>query len=188
VLPRASVTTQAALIDSLLDRIQGGDVRAEETLIRELYPVVQKHLSFLLRFHPSVEDAVQEAMVEIYRSLPRLRYRESVRAWALKIATRRARRYQRSQDRHTAALTRDGALPEVLAGADPESRADLVELVTALDTLHPKKREAFIMMEILEMSAREAAEAIGIPANTAASRCRHAKEELSRRFGEGNAP
>jgi RNA polymerase sigma-70 factor, ECF subfamily len=177
VLPPRAVVGSASL-----EQVQAGAAVDADALIRELYPVVRKHLGFLLRFHPATEDAVQEAMVEIYRSVPRLRYRESVRAWALRIAGRKARRWLRYEGRHRSALTPDGLPPEILANVDYEGRDDLAKLVSLLGELSPKKREAFVMMEILEMSAREAAEALGTSTNTAASRCRHAKRELSEQF------
>lgn len=51
-----------------------------------------------------------------------------------------------------------------------------------LATLSPKKRDAFVLMAIFELSAEEAGRALGTFANTAASRFRHARAELEARF------
>ena len=48
----------------------------------------------------------------------------------------------------------------------------------ALAALDPKKREAFVLMGIFELTAAEAGRALGTFANTAASRFRHARAEL----------
>jgi DNA-directed RNA polymerase specialized sigma24 family protein len=54
----------------------------------------------------------------------------------------------------------------------------------ALDKLTEKKRDAFILMSLLELTAEEAGVALGIPANTAASRDRHARAELEALLAE----
>lgn len=168
--------SQTLALSALFERAQNGDAMAQTALLAQLYPVVRKHLFFLLRFDAGVDDAVQEAMVEICRALPRMRHGDAVRAWALKVATRKARRYQRNERRHRG--PQHDALHELTAHIDLDQRADLRSLMQALDRIAPKKREAFILIELLEMSAREAAEVLGTFANTAASRARHAREEL----------
>jgi DNA-directed RNA polymerase specialized sigma24 family protein len=55
-------------------------------------------------------------------------------------------------------------------------------LQRALAALSPKKRDAFVLMEIFELSQEEAGRVLGVPANTAASQCRHARAELHARF------
>jgi DNA-directed RNA polymerase specialized sigma24 family protein len=49
----------------------------------------------------------------------------------------------------------------------------------ALAKLAPKKRDAFVLMAIFELTAAEAGRALGTFANTAASRFRHARAELA---------
>jgi RNA polymerase sigma-70 factor (ECF subfamily) len=51
-------------------------------------------------------------------------------------------------------------------------------LATLLDALDERKREVFVLSEILEMSGREIAETIGVPMNTVYSRLRAAREEF----------
>ena len=53
-----------------------------------------------------------------------------------------------------------------------------VEIEAALQSLTPKLREAFIMIEALGLSYREAAKAIGVPEGTVKSRVFHAREQL----------
>jgi RNA polymerase sigma-70 factor (ECF subfamily) len=50
--------------------------------------------------------------------------------------------------------------------------------LTLLDGLDERKREVFVLSEILEMSGREIAETTGVPMNTVYSRLRAAREEF----------
>lgn len=147
-----------------------------EAALAELYPLVRKHLGFLLGFHSLAEDAVQESMLAIYLALPGFRGQSTRTTWALAIASRVGRRYLRREER----LSRSpGELAPAPAGFDPPAgSAELLLLIRCLERLPPKKREAFILMAIFELSAREAAAVLGTFANTAASRYRHARNEL----------
>jgi RNA polymerase sigma-70 factor, ECF subfamily len=147
-----------------------------EAALAQLYPIVRKHLGFLLGFHPLTEDAVQESMLAIYRALPGFRGQSTRTTWALAIASRIGRRYLRRERRLSAAPGELASLPE---GFEPPAEsAELLLLVQCLERLAPKKREAFILMAIFELSATEAAAVLGTFANTAASRYRHARSEL----------
>jgi RNA polymerase sigma-70 factor, ECF subfamily len=169
----ARVTDASA--DERLARAVAGDRIALEDLFAELWPTVHKHIAFVLGFGPFVDDAVQEAMLQIHRSLPRFRGEASLATWALKIATRTAIRYARRERRYRPELDVDVSS---VAPDDTAAGAELVLLARTLRELHPKKRVAFVLMAILDCSAIEAAEVLGTNANTAASRFRHARAEL----------
>lgn len=147
-----------------------------EDLLRELYPVVRKQIHFLIGHGAVADDAVQEAMIAIHRGLPKFRGEANVRTWAITIAIRTARRVRRKEMRM--GLTDDGNPEVAIFDTDQAGAAELVLMSRALGILTPKKREAFVLMGILELTAEEAGKALGTFANTAASRYRHACAEL----------
>lgn len=163
----------------LVERARSGDTGALTALLEHLYPLVRKHVTFLLTLDPAVDDVVQESMMHIYRGLDSFRRQSSIKTWALCIATRTARRHARAQRKHRDALLCKGDLDDGVFAAVEAARPELRRLCDALGELSARKREALILMEIFELSAREAGEVLGVSANTAASRCRHAKAELS---------
>lgn len=147
-----------------------------EAALAALYPIVRKHLGFLLGFHPLTEDAVQESMLAIYRALPGFRGESKRTTWALAIASRIGRRYLRREQRLRATPGELASVPDGFEG--PARSGELLLLIQCLERLAPKKREAFILMAIFELSASEAGAVLGTFANTAASRFRHARSEL----------
>jgi RNA polymerase sigma-70 factor, ECF subfamily len=162
----------------LARRAVGQDRAALQVLFRALFPLVHKHLSFVLGFGPLVEDAVQESMLHIHRALPGFRGDASVATWALTIASRTAVKYARRERKHQAGEL-DRALAESLFGhATTTSSSELLLMVKALGRLSVKKRVAFVLFAILDCSATEAGEVLGTSPNTAASRYRHARQEL----------
>jgi RNA polymerase sigma-70 factor (ECF subfamily) len=158
----------------LVKRANAGDRAARHELLAELYSTVRKHVYFLVG-GPLADDVVQDTMIAVYRGLPRFRGDAHPRTWALTIAHRTAARSRRKERRHAGV---DEAADTGGLDVAPAAAAELVLLRRALDTLAPKKRDAFVMMAIFEMSAQEAGKALGTFANTAASRYRHARAEL----------
>lgn len=158
----------------LASRARAGDTASRDELLRALYVDVRKHIYFMIGAGPLAEDAVQETMVAMYRGLPAFRGEASPRTWAITIATRTARRLRRKEARHVAVDDLDMDVFDV----DQAAAAEMVMLRRALSRLTDKKRDAFILMSLLELTAQEAGKALGTFANTAASRDRHARAEL----------
>lgn len=167
----------------LARRAQAGEAAAAGDLFRRLYAVIRKQIQFQIADPALVEDATQETMIALHRALPRFRGEASPRTWAIATAVRVARRVRRKDARYV----RDPELDLSVFDTDAAGAAELAMLQRALFRLTPKKRQAFVLMGILELSAEEAGRALGTFANTAASRYRHARaelEELLRRRGE----
>lgn len=158
----------------LARQARNGDAAARDALLRELYTVVRKHIYFTIGGGPLAEDAVQETMIAMYRGLPGFRGDAHPRTWAITIATRTAHKLRRREARHVIVEDLDAEVFDL----DQAAAAELVMLRRALAGISEKKREAFILMSILELTAQEAGKVLGTFANTAASRDRHARAEL----------
>lgn len=160
----------------LTRRAQGGERDATSALLRQLYDVVRRQIYYQLGAGALADDAVQEAMIALHRGLPKFRGDASPRTWATTIAARIAQRMRRKERRHGG--DGDGEVEIAIFDTDLAGAAEMVLLRNALETLAPKKRDAFVMMGILELTAEEAGRALGTFANTVASRFRHARAEL----------
>jgi RNA polymerase sigma-70 factor (ECF subfamily) len=162
-------------LKELAIRAGRGDEQAQQQVMLEVYPIVHKHLGFLLTFDRSTEDAVQESMLQIYQALPGYRGDASPKSWALRIATRTARRYIGHEKKRRGDETPE--LAEDLAG---DASEQWVELASLLQILPAKKRQAMVLMGIMGLTAKEAAKVMRTFPNTASSRFRLAREELEK--------
>ena len=162
----------------LARQARDGDPAARHALLAELYGAVRKHIYLLIGSGAVADDAVQETMIALHRGLAGFRGDASPKTWALAIATRTAHRIRRKESRYIADDTIDAAVFDLA----PTEAAEMAVLRKALETLAPKKRDAFVLMAIFELTAEEAGEALGTFANTAASRFRHARAELEKQF------
>jgi RNA polymerase sigma-70 factor (ECF subfamily) len=159
---------------ALARQAQSGDTASRDLLLRELYGVVRRHIYFMIGGGPLAEDAVQETMVAMYRGLAAFRGEASPRTWAITIATRTAQKLRRREARHVVVDDLDAQVFDI----DQAAAAELVMLRRALAKISEKKRDAFVLMSILDLTAQEAGKVLGTFANTAASRDRHARAEL----------
>lgn len=161
-----------------LDRVrraQGGDATALTALLRDLYVAVRKHVYFVVGSGPLADDVVQESMIAIHHGLPRFRGEAHPRTWALTIAARTAVRMRRRDRRHEPS---EDLADLAVFDTDQRGAAELTMLRRALASLAPKKRDAFVLMALFELTAEEAGRALGTFTNTAGSRYRHARAEL----------
>jgi RNA polymerase sigma-70 factor (ECF subfamily) len=171
----------AGELAALARQAQSGDTAARHELLVELYCSVRKHVYLVLGSGALADDAVQETMIALHRGLAGFRGdAASPRTWALAIATRVAYRLRARETRYE--LVEDGTADVAVFDVGPVAGAELAMLQRALAELTDKKRDAFVLMAIFELSAEEAGRVLEIPANTAASQYRHARAELHARF------
>src|SRR5579862_7089648 len=162
--------------------------------------VYDRHAPFVLRVlrglgvtDDRLDDALQDVFVVVHRRLREFEARSSVTTWLYAIARRVA-----SQHRRSAAARREGAgdLDLVACDASPFEDAQRNEaarlLGELLDELDDDKRDVFVLMELEQLSAPDAARVLEIPVNTVYSRLRLARARfeasLARRLAREAMP
>jgi RNA polymerase sigma-70 factor (ECF subfamily) len=139
----------------------------------------------LLRSVQDAEDAVQEALLKLYRGDAWLRM-EDEKAFLARTVWRVGLDVAARRPKATEGLE-DEAGREFAAGGDSAEQS-LVEhderalLRRLIDALPEELRQPLVLSAIEEMTSREVAEAMGIPEGTVRTRVMRARAELRRRF------
>ena len=139
--------------------------------------------AFLLNFtrrEADARDVLQEVFLKLTAQPGRLVGVLEMRAFLLRLAHRQAIDAQRRRRTHDAAIERAAAEPVILfaPGADPDEASFRAALTEALAEL-PAEQRAVVHLKLWEqMTFAEIAEALDIPANTAASRYRYGLDKL----------
>ncbi len=156
------------------------DAQAElERTLLALMPAVRRWLYRMLGPAAPLDDAVQDALIELAQALPGFEGRSSLESFARTITVRVAYRY--FGRRHAAPFD-----PELHAGHEPlpdhqlAERRMLQRLHRCLAKLSPKRRAAFVLCAIEELSPHEAAALVGTSAGSMRARYMHARAELAR--------
>jgi RNA polymerase sigma-70 factor, ECF subfamily len=132
----------------------------------------------------AIDDMVQDVFIVIHAKLATLQRPEALRSWIYGIVRRTVSDYRRSSRSGDAAGARLGAELKSTQPTQPSSldmaerNAELELLESVLAELDEPKREVFVMVEVLEMTVPEVAQAIEIPPNTAYSRLRLARQSF----------
>jgi RNA polymerase sigma-70 factor (ECF subfamily) len=171
-------------IDPLIRRAQRGDQLALGELLRRHRNDVARVAFRALGPSADLEDVVQEALVQICRSLPSYQGHSKFTTWLYRVVTNVARmhlRRQRSRPQLTStsneALERqpsDGSRPD----QDVERNERLRALYGHISTLSDKKRTVLALHDLTGLPAIEVAEIVGAPVLTVRTRLFYARKEL----------
>jgi RNA polymerase sigma-70 factor (ECF subfamily) len=152
-----------------VDRARQGDHDAFAVLVRASAARLDAAARLILRDRELAADAVQEAYIRAWRSLPGLRDLDRFDGWLHRLLVRScidALRRRRSRPVEIELQPLDG--PRL---ADPASDVVERELIDdALRRLDPTWRAVVVLHFFLGMSLPEAAQTLGIPLGTAKSR------------------
>jgi RNA polymerase sigma-70 factor (ECF subfamily) len=167
--------------DTLLSRLRAGDTHALGEVYDQHHEAVRAFASRLTGDPAIAEDLVHEVFVALPRVIKRFQGESSLRSFLTGVVINHARHHVRSASRRRAMLTKVGhePAPESLS---PESSASgqafLVVLNRALDSLPLDQRVAFVLCDVEERTAGEAAEIAGAPEATMRTRLFHARRKL----------
>ena len=163
--------------DDLIRRAQLGDQAAFRELVELHSDLVWRTATALLGNRHAVEDAVQDAWLDVWRGLHRFQPDRSFRPWLLAITANRCRMIARRRHLPTLPLAEDDvALPPVPdAAVDWLLRAEAeAELLAAIRMLPEEQQRVLALRYFGELELAEIALVMGTPAGTVKSRLHRA--------------
>jgi len=178
---------------ALIQRVLAGEHRCFEPLVRRHERRVFRVALAVLGNVEDAEDAMQEAFIKAYRHLSQFRRESRFTTWLTRIAVNEA--LQKRQARRVLVPLDESreegekALPQRFEPwtADPEQlygKQEVRRLVeAAIQALPPIYREVLVLRDVEEMSAEEAAEALGIKVPALKSRLLRARLMLRESLG-----
>jgi RNA polymerase sigma-70 factor (ECF subfamily) len=173
--------------ERLVERARRGDADAFVALIEERQAAMTRVATAILREPADVADALQEALLSLWRELPSLRSAEAFPAWADRVLVNACRLVLRRRGRRR---LREISLPGAIAsptgraddGAPPPGfDAELADRDTfdrAFETLDAEARAILVLHHLEGCGIAEIAAALAIPVGTAKSRLFTARRRL----------
>jgi RNA polymerase sigma-70 factor (ECF subfamily) len=147
-------------------------------LREEFNDMAMPHVAALLRTATRLcgnrdagEDLVQETCLQAWRSFGRFEPGTNCRAWLYKILIYSHSRQRRDQSRRPVATSLETA-PEAALLFDPQTPDTLTanSVRAAFDTLPDQFRVAVLLVDVEQLTYREAADALDVPIGTVMSR------------------
>jgi RNA polymerase sigma-70 factor (ECF subfamily) len=158
---------------ALVERAQRGDHDAYEQLARGVSGQLLRVASRIVRDPDAAQDAVQQALVAMWRDLPSLRDPDRFEAWAYRLVVRACR----SQSRHERSLGVQIVDLSEEMGVVRDSEIDVVlrdRLSRAFDALSIDHRTVVVLHHLVGLPLDEIAEILDVPRGTVGSRLHHA--------------
>lgn len=165
----------------LIQRIAAKDQSAIEALYTAYQLRVFRFIFRRVKSEAVAEELTNEVFMEVWRGASRFEGRSSLSSWILGIAHNRAisslrKRREESMDEGVAeAIPDDADTPEVEAQKVDKGEA----LRRCIGQLSEDHAQVVDLVYYQEMSVNEAAEILGVPANTVKTRMFHARKKLS---------
>jgi RNA polymerase sigma-70 factor, ECF subfamily len=177
------------LDQALVARVQAGDKRAFDLLVRRYQSRIASAISRFVHDWAEVQDVAQEAFVRAYRAIGNFRGDSAFYTWLYKIAINTAKNYLVSQGRRpptddvqvddavyleAAARLKDASTPE-----RELMRQEIERTVTAtVERLPEELRTAITLREVDGLSYEEIAARMDCPIGTVRSRIFRAREAI----------
>ena len=181
--------------DELVRAAQRGDAAALEQLLHRHYDRVHAVCRRIAGASRDADDAAQEAMIRIVRSLDRFDGRAAFGTWAYRIATNTAldelRKRKRRPQLHTVAdgdEVRPAEPVDPLADRTVEAVGDRLAIEEALADLPEEFKAPVVMRDVGDLDYAEIAEALGVPIGTVKSRIARGRRLLVDRLGNRDHP
>lgn len=156
----------------------GGDMAAFRKLYDRYLDQVTRTVGRYLGPGPEVEDVVQEAFVELHRSLDRVSDYDAFGGWVYRVARNVAISHLRSQPSSVDFVVLQTLKEPTSQWRKLAARQKVRALYSAMDSLSAKHREAIVMYEIEGNTLQEIADQTDTSINTIASRVRRGRKKL----------
>jgi RNA polymerase sigma-70 factor (ECF subfamily) len=185
--PQAAEANSLNGLDELIEAARGGDRAALNRLLTDARPRLLAVAMRVVRNREDAEDAVQEALVKVCRSIKRFEGRSLFSTWLHRIvvnaALDRLRRHQARVDRVVDDDERDFAPSNDVEELTPERAVEARETGAivrgALARLTPAHRDVLVLREFDGESYRDLARLVRCPVGTVMSRLHHARHRLA---------
>jgi len=159
----------------------------------EYFALVWRSLRRLGVHDSEIEDAVQDVFLVVFRRRSEFERRSTVRTWIYGIVLRVAKDYRRASHRRARRVEALGASlapPPHAPGPDEEAeRREACRVLTAaLARLADEAREIIVLVELEQLSVKEAAQALDINVRACQRRLKRAHEALEQTLSGSDEP
>jgi RNA polymerase sigma-70 factor (ECF subfamily) len=161
----------------LVSRAQQGDQVAFAQIASEIYGRLHSLAFGILRDRSLAEDATQQAMLDAWRNLPKLREPERFEAWTYRLTVNACYAESRKAKRWLPGMPIDRT-GEPVARDEIEAVADRDQLDRGFRQLPVDQRAVLTLRHLIGLPLEEVARVLDIPAGTARSRLYRALQSM----------
>ncbi len=174
------------ITEIMVKQARAGDKRAFQLLYEEIYKDMYKMAYYLLQNREDAEDAVSEAVFDMYKNISKLKKADSFKSWAMKILSIKCKVKQREY------IVKRNEEPYDVQEFDCPSKQDVegqtvirTDIMRALDVLEEEEQVIVVCSAIGGMSSEEVGKITGLKSATVRTKLRRALVKLKGRLEAG---
>lgn len=163
-------------ISQLAKRAKSGDARAFGEIYSLFSAEMYRYALYSLGSEPAAQDAVQDAALEAWKNIGKLKDEEAAKAWFFKILNRCCKHSLR--EKYRADFTDLDSVSQ-LSSEDASGQIQLgIDLLRLMETLTKEEKDIVLLSAVSGLNSREIAKTIGLPAATVRSKLSRALAKL----------
>lgn len=160
-------------VEDLVAAARDGDAVAVAALVSGSHPHVQRFARSLCTSSHDAEDAAQEALIVLYRSIGTLRASGALASWLFRIVRHECLRRARQLARRAPPSTGEGLVGS--AEDDVLARLEAQRVGEAIAALPDDQRRVLVMRDVQGQPGRAVADALGLSPAAMKSRLHRAR-------------
>ncbi|MBZ4655223.1 MAG: polymerase, sigma-24 subunit, subfamily [Peptococcaceae bacterium] len=175
---------------SLIEQVKAGNLTAFEKLLQSTQQKGFNIAYGILHDTLDAEDVLQEAYLQVFHNIKKLKTAEAFKSWFGKIITHLSFRRSKEKGRFKTIPLHEITQVETTFSDNPETfmvkQEEKEQLIKALKFLPDEYRAALILREWEDYSYQEISEVLDIPLGTVKSRLFSARKMLFNKLKEGD--
>lgn len=170
-------------MEELIDRAKNGDEIAFEKIIEEVESDLYKIAKARISNEADIEDAFQETLIEVYKSIKKLKDYEKLRKWIIKIFINKCNRIYRRKYKKDISMD-EYDMDNYLSTNDYKNVEDNMSFYNLLKDLKYEERIVIILFYMENYSVKEIKQILNMKENTIRTHLLRAKQKIKLNYGE----
>lgn len=167
-------------MEELVQRAKDGDKEAFTELVLRLENNMYKIAKIRLDNESNVEDAVQETILEAFKSIKKLKQNEYFKTWIVRILINKCNKIYKKNKKEQCIEEHEIAFQDC-AIRDVDSRLDFYSL---LEGLNDDEKMAIVLYYVEDFTNAEISHLLRQPISTVKNRIARARKKIEKRIGE----
>lgn len=164
-------------MEELIKKAQHGDKEAFTEIIKSIRDDLYKIAKTRITNESDIEDAIQETMIEVYKSIKKLRDIEKFKKWTIKILVNKCNKIYRKKYKSEVSIDEYNLDNYIIVNANKDIEADL-NFYDLIKDLKYKERIVLILYYLEDYPVKEIKEILGMNERTINTHLHRARKKI----------
>lgn len=177
---------ESMITEITVKQARAGDKMAFQMLYEAIYKDMYRFAYYMLQNKEDAEDAVSDAVYDMYKGIAGLKNSDSFKTWAMRILSIKCKLKQKEYISKRNDEAQDVSELDIVSGQNVEGQVVLkTDIMKAFDTLDDEEKMIVVSSAVAGMSSDEVGSITGLKSATVRTKLRRALAKLKTRLEAG---